>query len=75
MIAEHPVSGTKKVILGGAHRLWCFLFGPIYYACKGMWGMALISFFTLNGLWLIMPLWNRSIVRGYYENAGWRIYM
>ena len=73
MEVEHPASGTVKDVLGSWHRLWCFLFGPFYYACKGMWGWALISFITFNGLWIIMPLWNRTIVRSHYENKGWRI--
>ena len=74
MIIEHPMSGTQKAILGPLHRLWSFLFGFIYYAAKGMWGPAVISFLTLNGLLVIFPLWNRTIVKGYYEYAGWRVY-
>lgn len=74
MIAEHPTSGVKKIVLGSLHRLWSFLFGCIYYAVKGMWGPAVLSFFTFNGLLFIFPLWNRSIVRGHYEKAGWRVH-
>lgn len=73
MIVEHPISGTRKVVLGSLHRLWSLLFGFIYYAFKGMWGWAVLSFFTVNGLWVGFPLWNRTIVRGHYEKAGWRI--
>lgn len=74
MIVEHPASGTHKTVLGPLHRLWAFLFGFLYYAVKGMWGPALLSFFTANGLLVIFPLWNRAIVRGHYEKAGWRVY-
>ncbi len=73
MIAKHPTSGTEKVILGSRHRQWSFLFGWIYYAGKGMWGPAALSFITANGLFGIMPLWNRSIVRGWYEKQGWSV--
>ena len=73
MVAEHPASGVKRTILGPVHRLWCFLFGWIYYAAKGMWGPAVLSFFTINGLLVVMPIYNRSIVRGYYEKQGWRV--
>ena len=38
-----------------------------------MWGPAVLSFFTINGLLVIMPIYNRSIVRGYYEKQGWRV--
>ena len=73
MIAEQPHSGAVRTIIGRFHWLWCFLFGFIYYAMKGMWGMAVISFFTLNGLFFVMPFLNRSLVRKHYENQGWRI--
>lgn len=73
MIAEHPTSGAKQTILGSAHWLWCALFGWIYYLSKGMWGIALISFVTMNGLLVILPIMNRGLVRKHYENKGWRI--
>ena len=74
MVAQHPTSGVSRNILGPMHRRWCFLFGFIYYAVKGLWGPAVLSFFTLNGLYLIMPLWNRTIVGGWYEKRGWRVH-
>ena len=73
MIAEQPTSGAKRTILGPLHWLWCFLFGFIYYAVKGMWGSAVISLFTLNGLFVIYPIMNRSLVRKHYENSRWRV--
>lgn len=72
MRMENAASGVERQVLGGLHRLWAFLFGFIYYAAKGAWGWAFISFFTANGLFIIMPLYNRSIIRGHYENNGWR---
>lgn len=73
MIAERHETDAKRVILGPLHWLWCFLFGFIYFACKGMWGMAIVSLFTFNGLLIIMPIMNRSLVRKHYENMGWRV--
>ena len=49
MKAEHPTSGVTRDVIGALHRLWCFLFGWIYYAAKGMWGPAVLSFF--HGQW------------------------
>ncbi|SMO63922.1 hypothetical protein [Paracoccus laeviglucosivorans] len=72
MIMENAHSGVQRKVLGGFHRLWCFLFGFIYYAAKGAYGWAIVSFFTANGLLIGLPLWNRSIVVGHYENNGWR---
>ena len=65
-------NGQEKVILGNWHRLWCLLFGPFYYAFKGMWGTAFLSLITLNGLLILFPLWNRTVVKNYYESMGWR---
>ena len=73
MIAEHSTTGAVRTILGPFHWLWCLMFGCFYYACKGMWGMAVVSLFTLNGLLIIMPIMNRSLVRKHYENMGWKV--
>ena len=60
-----------KTILGNWHRLWCLLFGPFYYLFKGMFLWAILSFFTLNGLWVGFPLFNRAIVLRHYHRKGW----
>jgi len=73
MRMENVASGVERKILGSFHRLWALLFGFIYYAAKGAWGWAIISFFTANGLFIGLPLWNRTIIQGHYENNGWRI--
>jgi hypothetical protein len=73
MFMENAATGVKRQVLGGLHRLWCFLFSWVYYAVKGMWGWAFLSFITFNGLVIGFPLYNRRIVRGWYENNGWRI--
>lgn len=73
MVMERVDTGVRRQVLGPLHRLWAFLFGFIYYAAKGSMGWAVISFFTLNGLFLLLPLWNRTIIQGHYENQGWRV--
>ena len=70
---ENATSGVVRKVIGPLHRLWAFLFGFIYYASKGAWGWAVVSFFTANGLFVGLPLWNRTIIRCYYENNGWRV--
>jgi len=69
--AKWGFNGETKVILGNWHRLWCLLFGPLYYLFKGMWLWAILSFFTLNGLWIGFPLYNRSIVLRHFHRKGW----
>ena len=73
MIAEQPTTEATRTILGPLHWLWCLLFGFVYYAAKGMWGMAVISLFTFNGLIVILPIMNKGLVRKHYENLGWKI--
>ncbi|ATG49517.1 hypothetical protein [Celeribacter ethanolicus] len=72
VIMENSGSGVQRPVLGALHRLWAFLFGFIYYAAKGAWGWAIISFFTANGLFILLPLFNRTIIVRTYENQGWR---
>ncbi len=73
MIVEHSGSGETQVALGPLHWLWCFLFGFLYYLGKGMWVLAILSLLTINGLFVVMPLLNRMLVRDYYVRAGFRI--
>jgi hypothetical protein len=73
VVMQNASSGVKRVVLGRFHRLWCFLFGFIYYAFKGCWGWAFISFFTLNGIFVLLPLFNRGVLVRNYENSGWRV--
>lgn len=70
MIFLNPQNNAKRKVLGPFHRLWCLLFGWLYYAFKGMWGMAFISIITFNGLLIGMPLLNRGIVQRFYEDRG-----
>ena len=73
MIAQNPTTDAERTITGPLHWLWCFLFGWFYYGAKGMWGMAIISFLTANGLLLILPIMNKGLVRKHYENLGWKV--
>lgn len=72
VVMENPATGVRLVVLGPFHRLWAFLFGFLYYAVKGAWGWALVSFFTFNGLFIGLPLFNRSIITGVHLGRGWR---
>jgi len=72
IIMENAASGVTRPVLGPLHRLWSLLFGCIYYAAKGCWGWAFLSFITANGFFIGFPLWNRTIIVRSYENDGWR---
>lgn len=70
---RNATSGVERKVLGNFHWLWSFLFGFIYYVSKGSGGMAIVSFFTANGLFIIMPLLNKKIITRHYEDNGWII--
>ena len=69
--ATWQFNNQNKKILGNFHRLWCLLFGPLYYLFKGMFLWTIISAFTFNGLFIGLPLFNRSIVTRHYHKKGW----
>lgn len=69
--ATWAFDGRSKIILGDWHRLWCLLFGPLYYLSKGISLWAVLSLITANGLWIGFPLLNRAIVLGHFHRKGW----
>jgi hypothetical protein len=69
--ATWTFNGQRKVILGNWHRLWCLLFGPLYYLFKGMFLWSILSLITANGLWIGFPLYNRVIVLRHFHKKGW----
>jgi hypothetical protein len=57
--------------------LWCLLFGPLYFAAKGIWrhvfiGM-LLGFCTFGISWLLYPFLARGIVHKAYAQRGWQL--
>jgi hypothetical protein len=57
---KNPADGSEAVIPATA-RLWAILFGPVYFAAKGLWGVALIetvlSLAMLTDVRLVAVLW------------------
>jgi len=55
--------------------LCCLLFGTLYFASKGIWTHAVVSFllaiFTFGISWLIYPFFAKGIVRQSYLRKGW----
>jgi hypothetical protein len=56
--------------------LWCLLFGPIYFAAKGVWLHAVIALLaalaTMGLSWLIYPFFAKGIVYKAYARRGWQ---
>jgi len=55
--------------------LWCLLFGPVYFAAKGIWShmvaSLLLAVVTGGISWLIYPFLARKFVRADYLRRGW----
>jgi hypothetical protein len=56
--------------------LWTLIFGFIYFAVKGIWTHAVISFVlavaTAGLSWIAYPFFANGIVRRHYLRRGWR---
>lgn len=55
--------------------LWTLLFGPIYFAVKGVWTHAVVSFLlagiTAGISWLFYPFFAKRVVQTNYLRRGW----
>lgn len=74
---EHPDNGHVEKGYGLLSWLWVLLFGPIYWAVKGVWrhvvASILLGFLTFGISHLIYPFFTYSILRKHYLRTGWRV--
>ena len=72
----NPVNGYIEEAT--APWLWTLLFGPIYFAVKGIWthfaAGILLGLVTYGISWLIYPFFANGIVKTHYFRKGWREY-
>ena len=83
---KNPQNEYVEIVTTGLSWLWVFLWTPFYYAFKGIWFHAAISFmlfllsyffFGFFGFFLVCFIsgtyagLNNSIVRKYYLRQGW----
>tara|TARA_B100001057_G_scaffold404253_1_gene416787 strand:+ start:489 stop:728 length:240 start_codon:yes stop_codon:yes gene_type:complete len=56
--------------------LWVFLFGPLYWAAKGIWRHAVVNLFlaiiTFGICQFIYPFFTYSIIRKHFLKIGWK---
>jgi hypothetical protein len=75
MSFRHPGNGYIERGGSALSILWCLLFGPLYFASKGIWThtfVSLIAAISTAGLsWLIYPFFAPGIVDAHYQRAGW----
>lgn len=74
MCFKHPISDYVEET--SLQWLWTLLFGPLYFAVKGVWSHALLHLvlsLLIFGLpWLIYPFFASDIIYRHYMAHGWR---
>jgi len=74
MVFENTANGYRET--PSIPWLWTLLFGSFYFAFKGIWSHAFISFVlacvTVGLSWFIYPFFARGIVRTHYLKRGWK---
>lgn len=70
----NPMNGRRERV---GNPFWGVLFGgSFYFAIKGVWTHAVVSFIlaviTFGFSWLVYPFFARSIMETHYERSGWR---
>lgn len=72
---KNPANQYVVKATGNFWLLWALLFGPFYFAYKGLWGhtffgiLAAIATFGLS--WLVYPFFAGTLVRRRYLEMGW----
>jgi len=71
---KNPANGYVEFV-NPRSWLFCLLFGPIYFAYKGIWTHVFLSIvlapITLGVSWLIYPFFVNSIIKGAFSKNGW----
>jgi hypothetical protein len=74
MVFHNPQNGYEEEVT--CPGLWTFLFGPLYFAMRGVWTHAVLSFVlaivTWGLSWLVYPFAARDLMRTHYLRKGWR---
>lgn len=74
---KNPKNNYTEKVSGIFSWLWVLLFGPIYWAVKGVWRHAVVhlilAIVTVGIAHLIYPFFTYSILRKHYYSLGWKI--
>jgi hypothetical protein len=73
VVFRNPVNNYVEEI--SIPWLWTLLFGPIYFAIKGIWthfiAGILLGILTCGISWLFYPFFAKGIIRKHYLRKGW----
>lgn len=72
---KNPANKHVETVTTSFTWLWALLWAPLYFAVKGMWGWAIISFafavVTLTMSNIVFAFAVYPIVKKKYNHAGW----
>ena len=72
---KNPVNDYEETVSSGLSWFWCFLFGPIHWAFKGIWGHSVIYLFlaiiTGGIAHFSYPFFTYTIISNHYNKIGW----
>lgn len=70
---RNPANGYEEEATSS--WLWCLLFGPAYFALKGVWThmvfAAALALVTAGISWVIYPFFAKDIIARNYLRRGW----
>ena len=73
---QHPINGHVENPYSGLSWLWVLLFGPFYWAVRGVWRHAILHFVlfvaTLGIASLVYAFLTYGILITHYRRSGWR---
>jgi peptidoglycan biosynthesis protein MviN/MurJ (putative lipid II flippase) len=73
MVFKHL--STERIESASCPWLWTLLFGPLYFALKGVWSHVFISIvvaaLTSGFSTIIYPLFSNKIIEKHYMDSGW----
>ena len=73
MTFRHQTTGRVETLKWAG--VWCFLFGPLYFAKWDLWrvaGFVFVLALVTGGLsWFFVPFATRALAEWEYDRKGW----
>ena len=73
---RNPSNGHVEKAASLLSWLWVLLFGPLYWAVRGVWrhfaAHFILAFITLGIAHLIYPFFTYTILNTHYKKLGWQ---
>ena len=73
---QNPANEHIEEVSGPFSWFWVFLFGPLYWAVKGIWTHAVahlvLAIITVGFAHFVYPFFSYGIIKKHYLKAGWK---